>query len=155
MEQGKLTNEDLRALILNRLSVRHAEVAQGPGIGEDCAAVDTGGLCVLSTDPITAVDENAGLLAMHINANDIASAGAIPIAALATILAPSGSELKKLDGIVSQLVETAEELDIDIIGGHTEITRVVRKPLISLTMVGKPVVPGRFCLLQVCAAAMQ
>ena len=32
---------------------------------------------------------------------------------------------------------TCRELDIEVMGGHTEVTDVVRQPLISLTGVGK------------------
>lgn len=144
MEQGKLTNENLRSLILDRLEIKNAEVQQGPGIGEDCAAVDTGGMVIVTTDPITAVDKNAGLLAVHINANDVAAAGAVPFACMATILVPPKAEPAEVEEIVSQLAATADGLEIDIIGGHTEITSAVRRTVISLTMLGKPVVPGRF-----------
>lgn len=144
MEQGKLTNENLRSLILDRLEMQNAEVRQGPGIGEDCAAVDTGGMVVITTDPITAVDHNAGVLAMHINANDVAAAGAVPFAAMATILVPPGAPASHVDKLAAELARSAAELKIDIIGGHTEITSAVRRTVISLTMIGKPVVPGRF-----------
>ncbi|MBD5560888.1 MAG: AIR synthase [Clostridia bacterium] len=144
MEQGKLTNDDLRTLILSRLGSRSPEVVQGPGIGEDCAAVDTGGLVILTTDPITAVDANAGLLAMHINANDVAAAGAIPFAALATILVPPAVSREQIEEVSRQLNEAGRELGVEIIGGHTEITTAVRRLVISLTMIGRPVVPGRF-----------
>lgn len=144
MEQGKLTNSDLRELILSRLGAASPEVVQGPGMGEDCAAVDTGGLVVLTTDPITAVDANAGTLAMHINANDVAAAGAVPFAALATILVPPEADREQVEEMARQLSETGRALGVEIIGGHTEITDAVRRIVVSLTMIGRPAVPGRF-----------
>lgn len=144
MEQGKLTNADLRTLILGGLGAERPEVVQGPGIGEDCAAVETGGLVVLTADPITAVDANAGTLAMHINANDIAAAGAAPFAALATILVPPTATREQISDISRQLNEAGSELGIAIIGGHTESTTAVRRIVVALTMIGRPVVPGRF-----------
>lgn len=144
MEQGKLTNEDLRDLILSHLGAASGQVVQGPGVGEDCAAVDAGGLLVLTTDPITAADANAGVLAMHVNANDIAAAGAAPFAALVTILAPPSASAGQIEEIARQLDETACELGVRIIGGHTEVTSAVRRVIVSLTMIGKPVAPGRF-----------
>lgn len=144
MDEGKLTNADLHELILNRRGARRSEVVQGPGIGEDCAALDASGLVVLTADPITAVDAYAGTLAMHINANDVAAAGAAPIAAMVTVLVPPTTTRGQIDEISQQLDAAGRELGVEIIGGHTEVTTAVRRVVVALTMLGKPVVPGRF-----------
>lgn len=143
MRQGKLTNTQLQKTILEKLPVNNSETIVGAGIGEDCCAIDTGDLCVVSTDPITASDHQAGTLAIHINANDIASAGAMPIAALVTILIPPSAEQRDVDEVVQHLTDTARSMNIDITGGHTEVTDSVNKIVVSVTMIGKPVVKGR------------
>lgn len=143
MDQGKLSIDDLKRIVLDRLQVRRPEVIMGAHIGEDCCAVHTPDLCVLSTDPITAADAHAGFLAMQINANDIAAAGAEPFAALLTVLMPQSASRESLDAVMSEAVKTADNLEVDIIGGHTEVTDAVTRPVLSVTMLGMPAVPGR------------
>lgn len=143
MKQGKLTNAKLKELVINKIQPHNKETVVGAGVGEDCCAVDIGDLCVVSTDPITAGGEQTGMLAIHINANDIAAAGAVPIAALVTLLIPPHEEEQQIEKLMNQLVQTAQELKIDIIGGHTEVTDSVNRIVVSVTMMGKPVVTGK------------
>ncbi len=144
MRQGKLTNEQLQKIIIDKITPKNAETVVGAGVGEDCCAVRlSDGLCVVSTDPITASNEQAGVLAIHINANDIAAAGAKPIAALVTLLIPPSATQERVGIAMQQLIQTADSLGIDIIGGHTEVTDSVNRLIISVTMIGKPVVSGR------------
>ncbi|MEA5002726.1 MAG: AIR synthase family protein [Christensenella sp.] len=144
MKQGKLTNDQLQKFIIDKITPKNAETVVGAGVGEDCCAVRlTDGLCVVSTDPITASSEQTGILAIHINANDIAAAGAKPIAALVTLLIPPSATEERISKVMQQLIQTAEGLGIDIIGGHTEVTDSVNRLIVSVTMIGKPVMPGR------------
>ncbi len=144
MKQGKLTNAKLKELVIDKIVPQNAETVVGAGVGEDCCAVRVGnGLCVVSTDPITASNEQAGILAVHINANDIAAAGATPIAALVTLLIPPSSSEKQVEKTMNQLTRTAQKLGIDIIGGHTEVTDSVSRLVVSVTMIGRPVVEGK------------
>ncbi|MEG2624730.1 MAG: AIR synthase family protein [Christensenella sp.] len=143
MRQGKLTNAKLKELVIDKLGPYNAETVVGAGVGEDCCAVMIGDMCVLSTDPITAGGAQTGTLAIHINANDIAAAGAVPVAALVTLLIPPHEEEKQVAELMQQITHTANELNIDIIGGHTEVTDSVKRAVVSVTMLGKPVIPGK------------
>lgn len=144
MKQGKLTNDQLKRIIIDKIAPKNAETVLGAGVGEDCCAIKVGeDLCVVSTDPITASNEQTGTLAIHINANDIAAAGARPIAALVTLLIPPSSSEKKVSRVMQQMIDTADSLGIDIIGGHTEVTDSVNRLVASVTMIGKPVLKGR------------
>jgi len=143
MKQGKLTNQELSSHILSRITPNNPETVLGAGVGEDCCAIRMDGLIVLSTDPITAAGAQAGELAIHINANDIASAGAEPIAALVTLLIPPSATMQQVDGVMRQIIDTARGLNIDITGGHTEVTDSVTRMVLSVTMIGKPVIPGK------------
>ncbi len=143
MKQGKLTNTQLKEYVLNKIRPHNAETIVGAAVGEDCCAIDTGGICVVSTDPITAAGAQAGELAIHINANDIASAGGIPVAALVTILIPPSAEMEQVNAVIKQITDTAASLQIDITGGHTEVTDSVNRIVVSVTMIGKPAVAGK------------
>lgn len=138
MRTGKLDNEVLNDLILKKYRHIRSEVKGSPMIGMDCAAVDLGGrLAVLSTDPITAADKNIGRLTVNISCNDAAAAGAEPIGMLVTLLAPPSITPEELGSIADELAEAAVDANIDIIGGHTEITESVTRVVTSATVIAK------------------
>jgi hydrogenase maturation factor len=138
MNIGKVPNSVLQEIILNKIKHTRKEVLLTPKIGEDCCAVDFGEhICVLSTDPITGAVNDVGRLAVHVSCNDIASCGVEPIGLLVNILAPPSVTENDLDVIMNQLCGTAGLLNVDIIGGHTEITDSVNRVVIIGTAVGK------------------
>lgn len=138
MKTGKLSSEGLQEIIIDQIKPINDDVLIRPGIGEDCTAIDFGDhACVLSTDPITAAASEIGRLAVHINCNDIASAGVKPMALMLTILVPPSTTQEELAFIMKQASEEARLIGVDIIGGHTEITTAVNRPLISATAIGK------------------
>jgi hydrogenase expression/formation protein HypE len=158
LKTGKLDNKLLEEIVFRHIRHRRPEVLTRPGVGEDCAVVDFGPYeCVLSTDPITAAAAQAGLLAIHVSCNDIASNGVAPLGILLAVLLPEGTEEEEVRELMRRAAETAAELDVEIIGGHTEITAAVTKPVIVSTAIGraeknasrsaKDMRPGDFFLL--------
>lgn len=138
MKVGKLNWNDLSEIINNNRSVSREEVRIKSGIGEDCSIIDYGDFeCVVSTDPITGADSHIGKLAVHINCNDIASCGVEPIGILVTILAPEGTTLEEIKNVMAHIDEETKKLNVEILGGHTEITRAVNKLIVSCTAIGK------------------
>lgn len=138
MKVGKLNWDDLKSIIDNNRGVKREEVRIRSGIGEDCSVVSFGDYeCVLSTDPITGAEVNGGKLAVHINCNDIASCGVEPIGILVTILAPENTTLDDIKKVMKEIGEETKKLNVEILGGHTEVTRAVNKMIISCTVIGK------------------
>ena len=138
MKIGKLTSEELDKLILSNIKAYRNDVVLRPGIGIDCGGVQIGeDVCMLSSDPITAASKDAGKLAVHVSCNDVAATGAEPIALLVTMLIPSETELENIKELFKQMQTTAMELNVEIIGGHTEITDAVNKTVICTTVMGK------------------
>lgn len=139
MKVGKVPESILKRSVLRQIHTRRAEVRMGAGVGEDCAAVKLAGdeVFVVSTDPITGTAEDIGRLSMHITMNDLASSGAEPIGVLLTILLPEGSEEADLKKIMGQVEDVCAECHVQIMGGHTEVTRAVCQPLINVCGVGK------------------
>lgn len=137
LKTGKLPNELLQEIVLRHLKPQRPEVLTGPGVGEDCAVIDFGDYeCIMSTDPITAASARIGALAVHISCNDIASNGVAPLGVMLTMLLPEGSTESEVEEIVLQASEAASRLRVEIIGGHTEVTPAVNKPVIVSTAVG-------------------
>ncbi|NBG87458.1 AIR synthase family protein [Isachenkonia alkalipeptolytica] len=138
MKIGKIPAELLQELIFKNIKHKRKEVLMGSGVGEDCAVVDFGDyIGVLSTDPITGASSEIGSLAVHISCNDVASNGVEPVGLLLTILAPPDATEEELKRIMEDANRTACEVDVEIMGGHTEITDAVNKIVISTTAIGR------------------
>ncbi|MHB1315636.1 MAG: AIR synthase family protein [Christensenellales bacterium] len=137
MKQGKLTSSELKSL-LKKLKQNREDILLGPGIGEDCGAIRFGGqACVLSTDPVTAASADAGTIAVHISCNDVAAAGAEPVAILLSLLIPPSASKADIEKVIEQAEKAAQSLDVSIIGGHTEVTNAVNRIVVSTTAVGR------------------
>lgn len=138
LKTGKLDNDLLEQIVFKKITFRRPEVLTRPGIGEDCAVVDFGAYdCVLSTDPITAAAGDIGKLAVDISCNDIAASGVEPLGILLTVMLPEGTTRADVETIMGQAAEAAEALGVEIIGGHTEITPAVNRPVIVSTAIGR------------------
>jgi hydrogenase expression/formation protein HypE len=137
MDVGKLPN-DLLASLLERVHSRDPRVLIGPGIGRDAAVIDNGGpdLLVAKTDPITFAGEMIGWYAVNVNANDIACMGAKPEWFLATLLLPDGALVPDAEAIFDQLISACSNLEIELVGGHTEVTQRVDRPVVAGAMLG-------------------
>ena len=139
MEKGKVPENVLKRSVMKQITKRRPEVVLGSGVGEDCAAVQLqeDEILVMSTDPITGATVDIGDLAVLITVNDLASSGAEPIGILLTIMLPVKSREIVLKNIMSQVSAACAKANVQIMGGHTEVTDVVNQPLISVTGVGK------------------
>lgn len=138
VKAGKLSPQKLRGLIFDRLHQRRHDVLLRPGIGEDSAIIDFGeDVCVISTDPITGATCRLGWLAVHVSCNDIATNGAEPVGVQVALLLPEGTNDDFIGEIMADLDAACAELGIEVLGGHTEVTSVVREPLVVATAVGR------------------
>jgi len=140
---GKLPAEHL-ARLLTRHAPDDPRVILGPGVGRDAAIVSFGErYLVAKTDPITFASDEIGWYAVHVNANDVACTGATACWFLATLLLPEGNTDPGLvDAMFDQIVDACHELDIALVGGHTEITHGLDRPIVVGCMIGE-VAPER------------
>ena len=138
MKIGKLSNEDLESLVLSRISFAGAPGEAGPSVGLDCAVMDLGdGLrLVLSSDPVTAADADAGRLAIQVSCNDIAAAGVRPAGIMVVLVIPPDCTQDRIRDIMDQIVAVTNELGIRVAGGHTEVSDAVTRILITTTAFG-------------------
>lgn len=139
MEIGKVPENVLKRAVFKQIKHVRPEVLLHPGVGEDCAAIETkeDEVLVFSTDPITGASKGMGTLAVHITANDLASSGAEPVGILTCVILPPGTREKRLRELMQEIVAASRELKIEVMGGHTEISDVVNRPVITVTGVGK------------------
>lgn len=138
MEIGKLPNEILEKIVLSNIKNKREEVLVKAAVGEDSAVIDfDNDLCVISTDPITGATKDIGKLAVHISCNDVSTSGAEPIGVMLTILAPPKTSEEDIENIMREAGEVSKEINVEIMGGHTEITDAVNRIVISTTVIGK------------------
>ena len=138
-ETGKLNPALLKKLLEKYKGKKDKRVIVGPKIGEDATVINFfDRYLVVKTDPITYTSENIGYFAPIINANDIACRGAWPRWFLATILLPEGkTDSKLIEKIFKDIDKACKELDVSVVGGHTEITPGISHPIVVGTMVGE------------------
>lgn len=138
MKVGKLDSYELQKIIENNRGIKREDVKIRGGIGEDCSVIEFGEFeCVVSTDPITGAENGVGKLAVHINCNDIASSGVEPLGILVTIMAPEDSTIEDIKNIMEEISEESKKLNLEILGGHTEVTSAVNRMIVSCTALGK------------------
>jgi hydrogenase maturation factor len=137
LQPGKLPASLLAELL--RTIPADPRVIVGPGIGRDAAVIDMGGgrVLVAKTDPITFATDHAGWYAVNVNANDIACMGAEPRWLLATALLPPGAADTLAADIFRQLEEACAKLGVALVGGHTEVTIGLDRPIIVGAMLGE------------------
>jgi hydrogenase expression/formation protein HypE len=140
---GKLSGD-----VLQRLLGKYARpgegaaadrVVVGPRVGEDAAVIDFGDrYLVATTDPITFASDSVGWYALHVNANDVAVRGARPAWFLATLLLPEGRTTEaEVEALFAEVTEACAALGVALIGGHTEVTAGLTRPIVAGTMLGE------------------
>ena len=139
MPTGKLNFHLLENLLKKYQTVLDSRLIIGPKLGEDAAVIDyPDRYLVAKLDPVTFTSKEIGWYAVQVNANDIATRGATPKWFQASILLPEGKTTKKLvERTFAQISEAAKKLGISIIGGHTEITHHLERPIVVGSMLGE------------------
>jgi hydrogenase maturation factor len=137
LQPGKLPAAMLAELLAN-IAHHDPRVIIGPGVGRDAAVIDLGDrLLVAKTDPVTFATERIGWYAVNVNANDIACMGARPAWFLATALLPAGAPDELPAQIFDDLQQACAALDVELVGGHTEVTLGIDRPMIIGAMLGE------------------
>jgi len=139
---GKLKHKFLLKMLKNFVSNTHLKddrVIMGSSIGEDAAVIDMGdNYLVAKTDPITFATDAIGYYAVNVNVNDIVCTGATPKWFQSTILLPKKhTDEDLIENIFKNIHDTCKSLGISVIGGHTEITSDLTRPIIVGSLLGE------------------
>jgi len=125
--------------LLSRYAQHDPRVVIGAQVGEDAAVIDFGDrYLVAKTDPITFATDQIGWYAVQVNANDLATTGATPRWLLVALLLPEGRTTEQLiERIFQQIHEACHELGIALVGGHTEVTYDLARPIVVGQLLGE------------------
>jgi len=130
--------EDLLQELLNLVYSPDTRVIIGPKFGEDAAIIDVVGLryLVTHTDPITGACEYLGWLAVIVPSNDVAVEGGTPRWCEIALLLPEGIDDDSVRKIFLQVKEASVDVGVSIIGGHTEYSPGIERPIAVSTCIG-------------------
>lgn len=138
MKQGKVPESVLKRSILKLIKQNKGMVVEGPGIGGDSGVLDLPPhqLCTCTVNPVIGDIEDIGSRAVHTAVNNLAASGADPVAVLPSIMIPLDVGEQQLKQMIRDMQRACNDYSIAILGGHTENTAAVSKPIVTMTGIG-------------------
>ena len=138
MKAGKLKESILKRSILKQLHKRNETSIVTPMVGGDFGAVSVNEelAVTISSEPITLTQESVGSSAIYAACNDVACSGAKPVGVSVVLLVPTSMNEEEIRSLMKDMDAACELCGVDILSGHTEVTRVVKEPLITVTAIG-------------------
>lgn len=138
MRTGKISENVLKRSVLKRCKSGREEVAQGPGIGQDCAIVCAEGqkFCILHTQTFTAERMEKVKYQVYDGVNNLCCSRGEAVALLLAVILPEQAEEEQLRRIVDSADEACRDCGIQLAGGHTEVSAAVRVPVVTITLMG-------------------
>ncbi len=138
MRLGKISDSVLKRSVLRQIKTRRQEVLSGAGIGEDCAIFSFPGALFSAVSEAAIFKETDMVRILVKCANNLAAAGASPMAVQIALVLPQGTEEQLLKGLMAAAEETGNRLGMQIAGGHTTVSRHVDCPIACVTAYGIP-----------------
>lgn len=133
MKTGKLPEHTFKRSVLNPIRYRRKETTFRPAIGHDGAVFDN----MVTAMATTAFSYTGNEIYALDNAmNNLIAAGGKPYGIGIALLMPEHSEEATLRSITGNLAKKAEEYQVDVITGHTELVPSVIYPTVTITAYG-------------------
>lgn len=131
---GKIPIGVLNTTFLKLTGAESEKVVTPPLAGLDFAAVKAGGgYLIVSSDPVTGVVDAIGRYAVSVSANDVATSGNRPQFVESVVLLPEGADSGYARKLAGQMDSEAKRFGISIVGGHTEVTPGLERPIVVVT----------------------
>ena len=138
MKKGKLSESALKRSIFKRIRNKRPEVIVSAAQGVDVSAFKAGESEAIVTSTQTFPDLNrAGLPLSIVSAlNNLATAGADAIGISIGALLPIDTEEAAIKDMADTVEDICRKYNIQALGGHTQITEAVNKPVVTITSFG-------------------
>ena len=139
MRPGKFSESVLKRSVLKQIKTKREEVLTGAGVGSDCSffVFGEGEGTLLSVSSIVVEEIEDLSLGIIAAVNNVAAAAGEPVGIAVSSLLPD----KILESVVQRYSAEAEKachiLGIQIAGGNTMITGEVKKPIFTISVIGK------------------
>jgi hydrogenase maturation factor len=132
---GKIPIDVLQRTVLRMKGAPTDRILMGPEPGVDFGVVRVNGqVMIVSSDPITGVASNIGWYAVNVSANDVATSGNPPQFLESVIMLPGNSTEDDITALAGQMHRAARAAGISVIGGHTELTPGLDRPIVVATV---------------------
>ena len=141
MKKGRITESVLKRSVLKYVHKGRYDIKKGAGC--DCAFLEwnANGLAV-STETVTLPITESAKYAIYAAVNNLAAGGMQATAVTLAITLSAEAEEKQLQALMKQAQEACRESDLQIVGGHTEVSESVTVPIVSVTAFGTPLMPA-------------
>lgn len=147
MKAGKIPESVLKRSVLRQLKSKNDGLLKGAALGEDCAFFATYAeenmVSCMQQSVVEMADEKgfvAGTRISHVivkSFNNLACAGATPIAIMIGLILPEETKEQQLKALVKEAEETVKTYGVEIAGGETSISDAVKAPVVTVTAYGK------------------
>jgi len=134
---GKVPIAFLRRFVFGRLGALRDDVPQGPGVGRDFAATKCGDMWIISSsDPVTGAQTLLGKIVVNVATNDVSTSGIRPAWLSLTVLMPMNFTSRKAERLFEDINAQAKQLNVAVVGGHTEYVDYIARPIVVATAMG-------------------
>lgn len=136
MRTGKLPEHTFKRSVLNPIQYRSGDVSLRPGIGRDGAVIGNMVTAMATTAFYYTGNEE---YALHNALNNVIAAGGKPYGISTAIMLPEHAEEVTLRNITGNLCKQAASLELDMLGGQTELIPTVSEPTVCITAYGNKI----------------
>lgn len=138
MKSGKVSEAVLKRSVLKYITGKRKDVLSGAGIARDCGVFETisGDKIAVTGNPAFLDCEDSVYLSFHSAMNNLAVSGGKAVGLNISLMLPVLFEETDIKKIMREYDKLCKEFGVQIIGGHTELSEGMNKPLAILTFVG-------------------
>lgn len=142
MRTGKIPESVWKRAVLPYITTTTSDILEqtaGPGNDSARISLQEADSVSFSVDTLLLKGDTIRLNGICRTINNLAAAGAQPVAVLADVLLPADAEEEQLKKLMQQLMVCTKACKIAIAGGNTLVLEEVAQPVITLTGIGKSV----------------
>ena len=133
MKPGKISENVLKRSVLKYLDQNQTEIARGAGIGNDCALFAFSKGAATATCSLSVKGKEKVRHAVFAAVNNLSAAGQQAKYLLLTITLPERAREIKLQEIMEEAAQICREYEMQIVGGHTEVSTNVTDIIVTVT----------------------
>ncbi len=133
MKPGKISENVLKRSVLKYTNYEETEIARGAGIGNDCALFAFCQGASMATCSFDVKGKEKVRHAIFAAVNNLASGGQQAKYILLAITLPERAREIKLQEIMDEASHICKEYDMQIVGGHTEVSTAVADIIVTVT----------------------
>ncbi len=138
LRKGKAEQSVLYNSVINRIKSVRGETVSQISEANDAAVIRTGSDTVISSGVVTEDIADKCYYAFYRALNNTAAACAEPVAVFNDIIMPEGTSRDVLKSYSDRFQELAVRENVDIAGGHSEVSGAVNNTVITVTCIGRP-----------------